>query len=100
MKPFQGTGKEMTWREARHLVTRQVSPSAVFGSLCEFIRTHRIEVPTYYTLAMLITQAFTEFEGNLLTLLRREITPTQMGLIDSLFEKPEKENSQRQIYRL
>ena len=59
-------------------MTRQVSPSAVFGSLCEFIRTHRIEVPTYYTLAVLITGAFNEFELNLFTLLRQELTPHQM----------------------
>lgn len=100
VKPFQDTAKEMAWGEVRHLVTRQVSPSAVFGSLCEFIRTHRIEVPTYYTLAVLITQAFIEFERDLLTLLKREVTPAQVGLIESLFEKLEAEDSHRQIYRL
>lgn len=97
---FQGFAKEMAFQEARHLVTRQVSPSAVFGSLCEFIRTHRIEVPTYYTLAVLITGAFNEFELNLFTLLRRELTSGQVVLIDSLFDKLERDDSRRETYRL
>ncbi len=97
---FQGFAKEMALNEARHLVTRQVSPSAVFGSLCEFIRAHRIEVPTYHTLAVLITGAFNEFEQNLFTLLKQELTPQQVALIDSLFERLERDASQRETYRL
>ena len=81
-------------------MTRQVSPSAVFGSLCEFIRAHRIEVPTYHTLAVLITGAFNEFEQNLFTLLKQELTPRQVALIDSLFERLERDASQRETYRL
>ena len=97
---FQGFAKELARGEARHLVTRQVSPSAVFGSLCEFIRTHRIEVPTYHTLAVLITQAFNEFEQNLFRLLRQELTAEQRALIDSLFDKLERDGTRRETYRL
>ena len=95
---FQGYAKEMARGEARHLVTRQVSPSAVFGSLCEFIRAHRIEVPTYHTLAVLITQAFNEFEQNLFRLLRQELTDGQRALIDSLFDKLERDGTRRETY--
>jgi TnpA family transposase len=97
---FQGAAKEMALLEVRYLVTRQVSPSAVFGSLCEFIRTHRIEVPTYHTLAVLITKAFNEFEQNLFTLLRRELVPQQVALIDSLFDKLERDGTRRETYLL
>lgn len=100
VKPFQDAAKEMALHEARHLVTRQVSPSAVFGSLCGFIRAHRIEVPAYHTLAVLITQAFNEFELNLFTLLKRELTSGQVVLINSLFDKLERDDSRQQTYRL
>ena len=98
--PYQGFAKAMVLQEARHLVTRQVSPSAVFGSLCEFIRAHRIEVPTYHTLAVLITGAFNEFEQNLFTLLNQELTSQQVALIDSLFDRLERDESHRETYRL
>jgi len=97
---FQGFAKEMALGEARHLVTRQVSPVAVFGSLCEFIRTHRIEVPTYHTLAVLITGAFNTFEQNLFTLIRQELTPHQVALLDSLFDRLDRDDTHRETYRL
>jgi hypothetical protein len=53
---FSGWYKSLVVQEAKYLVTKQISPSSVFRSLCDFIRTHSIEIPAYHTLATLITQ--------------------------------------------
>lgn len=98
--PFMGVGKVMVQQEARHLVGRQVHPERVFWNLCAFTRAHRIEVPTYFALCELISEAIRDVEQRLDQTLLRAITPEQIILLDDLFEKLPPDASGRSIHQL
>lgn len=98
--PFMGASKVMVQQEARHLVGRQVHPERVFWNLCAFTRAHRIEVPTYFALCELISEAIRDVEQRLDQTLLRAITPEQIILLDDLFEKLPPDASGRSIHQL
>jgi TnpA family transposase len=50
---FAGLYRELTLEEANHLATKQFSPASIFRSLCDYIRSQGIEVPSYNTLAVI-----------------------------------------------
>ena len=98
--PFTGAAKTMVQQEARHLVGRQVHPERVLWNLCAFTRAHRIEVPTYFTLCELISEAIRTVEQRLDQTLLKAITPEQIVLLDDLLEKLPPDASGRSIHQL
>lgn len=59
---FAGLYRELTLEEANYLATKQFSPASIFRSLCDYLRSQCIEVPSYNTLAVIITQTLQHFE--------------------------------------
>ena len=98
--PFMGVSKVMVQQEARYLVGRQVHPERVFWNVCAFTRTHRIEVPTYFALCELISEAVRDVEQQLNQTLVETITPEQIRMLDELFEKLPPDASGRSIHQL
>lgn len=98
--PFTGAAKTMVQQEARHLVGRQVHPERVLWNLCAFTRAHRIEVPTYFALCELISEAIRTVEQRLDQTLLEAITPEQTILLDDLLEKLPPDASGRSIHQL
>lgn len=98
--PFTGASKLLIQQEARHLVKRQVHPERVFWNVCTFTRAHRIEVPTYYSLCELISEAIRHVEQRLDQALLEAITSEQALLLDELFEKLPADASGRSIHQL
>lgn len=98
--PFAGAAKAMVQQEARHLVGRQVHPERVLWNLCAFTRAHRIEVPTYFALCELISEAIRTVEQRLDQTLLEAITPEQIVLLDDLLEKLPPDASGRSIHQL
>ena len=97
---FGGPGKVMARQEVDQLVSRQIHPEQVFWTLCAFLRTHHIEVPPYFTLCQLISQAISQFETALDQRLANHLTADQARLLDELFIKLPDDASGRSIHQL
>ena len=61
---FAGLYRKLTLEEANHLATKQFSPASIFRSLCDYLRSQGIEVPSYNTLAVIITGGSLKFGAN------------------------------------
>ena len=97
---FSGWYKSLAVQEAKYLVTKQISPSSIFRPLCDFIRSHSIEIPAYHTLATLITHTIRTFEKSLLETIETQLSPQQKIALDSLFEKLPDETLGRHTYKI
>lgn len=97
---FSGWYKILAVRESTYLVTKQISPSSIFRSLCDFIKTHSIEIPTYHTLATLITQTIRPYEKTLLETIHTQLNSQQKTALDSLFDKLPDETMGRHTYKI
>ena len=64
----------MAPKEALHQVGWQLHPELVFWALCDFMRAHRIEVPTYYALCEMISQGIRDSEQRLEHIIEQSIT--------------------------
>ncbi len=62
----------------------------IFMSLVDFLQEKRIEVPRYFVLAKIITEALKEHEGALLASLEEKMMPQNKrqnhNLIDKLYQ--------------
>lgn len=98
IKRFKGKAQELVITESKHLVTKQYNPESVFKSLCDFIRSHSIEVPSYNTLAMIITKSLKEFELQLTQKINLALNSQQKIQLDELLELNTDENNTRNTY--
>ena len=98
--PFSGPGKVLVRQEAGQLVARQTHPERLFWGLCSFMRSHRIEVPTYFALCSLIEEAIHDFDDQLHERVALYLTEKQATLLDELLTKLPNDASGRSIYQL
>ena len=82
------------------MATKQFSPASIFRSLCDYIRSQGIEVPSYNTLAVIITQTLQSFEKILLERIITDSTSGQIAALDSLFDKLPDEVLGRNTYKI
>ena len=97
---FAGSGRVLARQEVTQLVSRQIHPEQIFWTLCQFLRTHRVEVPPYFTLCQLISQAISQFETELDERLTKHLTADQVSLLDDLLVKLPDDASGRSIHQL
>ena len=97
---FAGLYRELTLEEANHLATKQFSPASIFRSLCDYLRSQGIEVPSYNTLAVIITQTLQSFEKILLERIITDSTSAQIAALDGLFDKLPDEVLGRNTYKI
>ncbi|MBC7407402.1 MAG: Tn3 family transposase [Arcicella sp.] len=97
---FAGLYREFTLEEANHLATKQFSPASIFRSLCDYLRSQGVEVPSYNTLAVIITQTLQSFEKILLERIITYSTSGQIAALDSLFDKLPDEVLGRNTYKI
>ncbi|GAA3977044.1 Tn3 family transposase [Hymenobacter antarcticus] len=76
-------------RQVTHFARQQMNPVAVFRTAADYLRSHRWEVPTYATLAGLVTDAFRAVEQQLTTQLASLLTPELRQQLDALFTTAE-----------
>jgi TnpA family transposase len=90
--------KDFAYQEAIRLLKKQASPSKVFYSLATYLRSHRIEIPTYFALASVITDAFRQRDTLLISLIDKNLS----GDIQKIFDKMLSidENSSEKTYLL
>lgn len=97
---FAGSYRKLTLEEANHLATKQFSPASIFRSLCDYLRSQGIEVPSYNTLAVIITQTLQSFEKILLEKIITDSTTAQITALDGLFDKLPDEVLGRNTYKI
>ncbi|RPD44082.1 Tn3 family transposase [Hymenobacter sediminis] len=81
---FDAAATERLYQEAVRLSSQHLKPSTVFDYLVLFLHEHRLELPTYNTLADLITRALLAFEKRLLHRLQQHLQPGEQRLLDRL----------------
>ena len=58
VKPFDIVQRRQLVDQATTYARRQMNPVAIFRSTANYVRAHRIEVPTYAALTSVVTQTF------------------------------------------
>jgi hypothetical protein len=81
---FDAAATERLYQEALSLSSQHLKPAAVFDYLVLYLHEHRLELPTYYTLADVITRALLAFEKRLLHRLQQHLHPGEQRLLDRL----------------
>lgn len=69
------------------MARNQTSPALIFDNIVAYLWDHQIEIPTYYTLKMLIGETLKKLETELNEVLNKFLQPSDYVLLDSLFEK-------------
>ena len=73
-------------KEAAALSERQMRPRSLFLSLVDFLRSKKIEVPGYYALSEIITNALQNVEKKLHDKIECQLTVEQQQFLDKLLE--------------
>lgn len=81
---FDQRQKELVFQEALRLFKKQASPSKVFYALAGHIKSHRIEVPKYSTLASIITEAVRKRDHLLTELIKQHLTKETTEIFDHM----------------
>lgn len=81
---FDAAAAERLYQEALRLSSQHLKPAAVFDYLVLFLHEHRLELPTYFALANLITRALLAFEKRLLRRVQQHLRPGEQRLLDRL----------------
>ena len=98
--PFEEAQAEVL-AQLTHFARHQMNPVAVFRTAADYLRSHRLEVPTYAALAGLVTTAFRTVKQQLTTGLARHLTPALRQQLDALFTTAEEAPAERhRPYRL
>ena len=72
-------------QQVTHFARQQMNPVAVFRTAADYLLAHRWEVPTYATLAGMVTEAFRTVEQQLTTQVAHLLTPALRQQLDALF---------------
>lgn len=83
VSPFDSDQRAKLYGEAVRLLKRQAVPRAIFYSLATFIRSNRVEVPGYFTIAKLLTEAIRKRDATLMGIIDQNISPQ----LEQTFEK-------------
>ena len=73
-------------KEALSLSSNQIKPRFMFMSLIDFLKEKRVEIPKYYSLTEIITQALRSFEKELLASVEKHVSPQEKLLLNELLE--------------
>jgi len=71
---FDGIVEEKIIDQVKWLTQRQFSPRHVFLSIIDFCWKNKFELPSYNTLATILTNSYNNFESNLICILTNKLT--------------------------
>lgn len=66
------------------LVQRQLSLKQIFLSIIDFCWQNKIELPSYYTMSVIITDAYNRFESGLIKILVKQLKKPQIKKLNDL----------------
>lgn len=82
--PFDYTQQEKIIAHVNWLTQRQFSPRTVFLSAIDFCWQNKIELPSYNSLALIITDSYNEFESRLVDILSKKLTSSHREKLDKM----------------
>lgn len=96
---FDEQFKLIVIEQSLSLVLKQIKPRFMFWSLVDFISQKKIEVPSYYLLSEIITNALNKFEKILFDSIEEHITTQEKQILNGLLDVCEPDQP-RQQYKL
>lgn len=84
---FDNNVRIMVEKEAEALARKQMQPRSIFMSLVDFLRSKKIEVPSYHALSESITRAVQVIEQDLHKAITKHLSDDHKQLLDGLLEK-------------
>ncbi len=85
-RKFDKDAQNLLMHESASLCSKQTKPRLMFLSLIDFLRNRKIEVPKYYALSRIVTQALKDFERNLVFLLKHNLSEEDRYMLDELLK--------------
>lgn len=85
-RKFDDQSKRVLLDEALQQCANQTRPRFMFMSLVDFLISKRIEIPTYYSLSDIITEALKQFERTLVSAIQNHLGAKDRLLLDDLLE--------------
>jgi TnpA family transposase len=89
---FTPTTEALLAKEVDFLLPKQVRLKDIFEHLLQLFEQQRIEITSYYTLALIITTAFRRYENHLLTAIEKHLRGEDKQLLDRLLAFAEEPN--------
>ena len=87
--PFSAATEVMLKKEADFLLSKQMRLKDVFATLLHKLEQQKVEIPSFYKLAELITDCFRTYEKRLLTSVEQSLRPKDKQLLDRLLQVDE-----------
>lgn len=81
---FNNAQQEKVVSHVRWLAQRQFSSKNIFLSIIDFCWQNKIELPSYNTLAIIITNSYNEFEQGLINILAEKLTTYHREKLDGI----------------
>jgi len=89
LQPFDDNAQNFFLQSIKDKVVRHQSPKQILQDIKELLKVKRIEIPSYNRFALVITQAISDFEKNLIKLVSKELLPILRTKFDELLETKE-----------
>ncbi|MBN8826887.1 MAG: Tn3 family transposase, partial [Spirosoma sp.] len=86
-EPFRGRIQLHCQQESDRLIEKGLPLQVAFGSLCEYLRSHRWEIPSYSKLAVLIHKSVNHFQASIEVKLNTYLQPHQKKLLNDLLDQ-------------
>jgi TnpA family transposase len=86
-KPFDETAKSLLQEHIQRQVEKQAQPRDIIYYLASQLHQQKIEVPGYYSFVETITQAYNQFEAEILQAVANHVTAEQIEIITTFTQE-------------
>ncbi|MDP1574979.1 MAG: Tn3 family transposase [Coxiellaceae bacterium] len=93
--PFDDTQKGKIIAHVTWLVQRQFSPRNVFLSAIDFCWQNKIELPSYNSMSLIITDSYNQFESRLVDILSKKLTRFHREILDKVVSGEKSDNKNK-----
>lgn len=97
INPYGEKQKEILYQEAIRLLKKQANFRSVFYSLASYLRSHSIEVPAYFPIANILTEAIRKRDSNLISIIQQNLSPELQNIFDKMVSINEESNEKRYL---
>ena len=88
-RKFDRNARSVVLKEAKAFGAKQMRPRSIFMALVDFLRSKKIEVPSYHALSTAISSAIQSIEKDLHRKIMKGLSGRHRQLLDGLLEKSE-----------
>lgn len=95
IKSYGEPQKRLLYQETTRLLKKQVNPQSIFFSMASYLRSHKIEVPTYFALATILTKSLRERDVILADIIESQLKSDTKDLFDKMLSVDEDSNEKK-----